>query len=166
MRSGKKLILIAVLFVTCIGCDQATKQIAKNALQFELPISLLNDVLRFQYAENRGGMMSIGADLPDSVRFWFLTVFVGILLVGILLYTLFSNKLTRPQIVALTLIVGGGFSNLLDRIRHDGHVIDFLNVGLENIRTGIFNIADVIIIAGTLMLLITSSKPQPEETSS
>lgn len=165
MRSGKKLILIAILFVTCIGCDQTTKQIAKNALQFELPISLLNDVLRFQYAENRGGMMSIGADLPDSVRFWFLTVFVGILLAGILLYTLFSRRLTRPQIVALTLIVGGGFSNLIDRIRNDGHVIDFLNLGLQNIRTGIFNIADVIIIAGTVMLLIASSKPQPEEAS-
>lgn len=165
MRSGKKLMIIGILFLTCIGCDQTTKQIAKQTLQFELPVSLLNDLLRFQYAENRGGMMSIGADLPDSVRFWFLTVFVGILLTGIFLYTLLSNTLTRPQTVALTLIVGGGFSNLLDRIRHDGHVIDFMNVGLSNIRTGIFNIADVIIIAGTVILLVATSKPHRENPS-
>ncbi|MEK7249146.1 MAG: signal peptidase II [Bacteroidota bacterium] len=162
MISAKKTILIAFLLVTCIGCDQATKQIAKSSLEFSAPQSLFNDMLRLQYAENPGGMMSFGAELHPEVRFWFLTVFVGLMLFGILIFTFVSTKLTRFQITALTLIVGGGFSNLLDRLLHDGHVIDFLNVGMGSVRTAIFNVADVIIILGTLLLLFSSSQTNKE----
>jgi signal peptidase II len=119
-------------------------------------------MLRLQYAENPGGMMSFGAELHPEVRFWFLTVFVGLMLFGILIFTVVSTKLTRFQITALTLIVGGGFSNLLDRLLHDGHVIDFLNVGIGGVRTAIFNVADVVIILGTLLLLFSSSRTNKE----
>ena len=162
MISAKKTILIAFLLVTCIGCDQATKQIAKSSLKFSAPQSLFNDMLRLQYAENPGGMMSFGAELHPEIRFWFLTVFVGLMLFGILIFTVVSTKLTRFQITALTLIVGGGFSNLLDRLLHDGHVIDFLNVGIGGVRTAIFNVADVVIILGTLLLLFSSSRTNKE----
>ncbi len=166
MHLTHKLILVAILFVTCIGCDQTTKQLARTSLQYSIPQSLFNDFVRLQYAENPGGMMSFGAEFPDEARFWFLTVFVGIMLTSLFVFTLINKHLTRLQTVALTLIVGGGFSNLLDRIRHDGHVIDFLNVGIAGVRTAIFNVADVIILLGTILLLfstplVTRSRPQP-----
>ncbi|MBX2991206.1 MAG: signal peptidase II [Bacteroidetes bacterium] len=156
MIATKKLILISILLVSSIGCDQTTKGIAKSSLQDAFPQSLLNGLLLLQYAENPGGMMSFGAGLHPEVRFWFLTVFVGVMLLGMFLFTLFSRKLTIMQITALTLIVGGGFSNLLDRIFNDGHVVDFLNVGIGSMRTAIFNIADVVILLGTLLLLIAT----------
>jgi signal peptidase II len=164
MTNSKKLIIIGIVMLTCIGCDQATKHIAKSELEFSVPYSLFNDMLRLQYAENPGGMMSFGANLHPDVRFWFLTVFVGVMLGGILLYTIFSARLTRFQIASLTLIVGGGFSNLLDRLLHEGHVIDFLNVGVGTLRTAIFNLADVIILLGAFLLLLSSSLQKDEPT--
>ncbi|HEX8522706.1 MAG TPA: signal peptidase II, partial [Tepidisphaeraceae bacterium] len=55
--------------------------------------------------------------------------------------------------VGLTLVAAGGVSNLADRIAH-GSVIDFLNVGIGSLRTGIFNLADMAIMAGMAMLLL------------
>lgn len=158
MNAGRKFLLIAILLVSCIGCDQATKHIAKASLEMAPPQSFFNDFLRLQYAENPGGMMSFGADLPESVRFWFLTVFVGLLLAAILLYLLVSQRVTPFQTTALSLVVAGGSSNLLDRLLHDGHVIDFLNIGIGSIRTAIFNLADVIILFGTFLLLIFATQ--------
>jgi signal peptidase II len=165
MISTRKLILISILFISCIGCDQTTKEIARVSLQTTFSYSFLNGFVRLQYAENPGGMMSLGAGLHPEVRFWFLTVFVGVMLTSILLYTLLSRKLSRLQIASLTLIVAGGFSNLLDRLFNDGHVIDFLNIGIGNLRTAIFNLADVIILFGTLLLLLSTSRI-PRDNSS
>jgi signal peptidase II len=163
MISARKLILISILLVSSIGCDQTTKELAKSSLQDSFPQSLLNGFLLLQYAENPGGMMSFGAGLHPEVRFWFLTVFVGVMLFGILLFTLFNRKLTSLQIAALTLIVGGGFSNLLDRLFNDGHVIDFLNIGIGTLRTAIFNVADVVILLGTVLLLFATPFQSSQE---
>lgn len=163
MISRKKIALVAILLVSCIGCDQATKEIAKASLNFYSTHTFLNDFLRLQYAENPGGMMSFGAELPEQTRFWFLTVFVGLMLTGILLYALFSRKLSSLQIAGLTLIVGGGLSNLVDRLRNDGHVIDFLIIGIGTLRTAIFNLADVTILLGTLILVLSTSATRKEK---
>ncbi len=165
MNSTKKLILVGVLLVTCIGCDQTTKRIARSSLEFDVTISYFNDFLRIQYAENPGGMMSLGAELPAEVRFWFLTVFVAVMLGGILMFTVFSKSITPFQTIALTLIVGGGFSNLIDRMVYDGHVIDFLNIGVDNLRTAIFNFADVIILLGTVLLLFSAPQATKDQSS-
>ena len=163
MISRKKIIIVVLLLLSCIGCDQATKVIARASLPFYTTHTFFNDFLRLQYAENPGGMMSLGAELPEEVRFWFLTVFVGLMLTGILLFALFSRKLSPSQIVGLTLIVGGGLSNLVDRLRNDGHVIDFVTIGIGTIRTAIFNLADATILLGTLILVLSTTAIRKEE---
>jgi signal peptidase II len=163
MNSGKKFLLIGTLMSSCIGCDQTTKYMATSALESMEVHSYFNDFVRLQYAENPGGMLSFGAELPESVRFWFLTVFVGLVLLGILIYLLVNRHISVVQTVALTCIVAGGFSNLLDRLLHEGHVIDFLNIGVGTIRTAIFNLADVVILLGAFLLLIASAKPQSKQ---
>lgn len=52
------------------------------------------------------------------------------------------------------MIVGGGLANWLDRMLHDGAVTDFVSLGLGPLRTGIFNVADVAIVAGLLLLVL------------
>jgi signal peptidase II len=71
---------------------------------------------------------------------------------------LFGPVLSRLKIVSLSLIAGGGFSNLIDRIANGGYVVDFLNIGLGGIRTGIFNIADMAIMMGGILLIAISLK--------
>ena len=51
------------------------------------------------------------------------------------------------------MVLGGGFSNLLDRMLKSGAVADFMNIGIGNVRTGIFNLADVAIMVGAGVLL-------------
>lgn len=60
-------------------------------------------------------------------------------------------------IIGLSHIIGGGIGNLIDRIFNSGAVIDFMNIGINDLRTGIFNIADVAITAGIVMLIFASS---------
>jgi signal peptidase II len=68
--------------------------------------------------------------------------------------SLFARRLQPWRVVALALVAGGGISNLIDRLLYNGRVTDFLNVGIGGVRTGIFNVADMAIMAGALLLLV------------
>jgi len=63
------------------------------------------------------------------------------------------------------LCFAGGVSNLIDRVRFGGTVVDFLNLGVRDLRTGIFNVADMLILTGAAILatslLQKSGKPMP-----
>ena len=54
--------------------------------------------------------------------------------------------------VAFILVFSGGIGNLADRVLFDRHVTDFINIGIGNLRTGIFNVADIYVTTGVLML--------------
>jgi signal peptidase II len=97
--------------------------------------------------------MSLGARLPEAVRFWLFIVLSGITLVLLTVYVLADTMLTPTTVTALSLVLGGGIGNMIDRIRFDGRVFDFLNVGIGGLRTGIFNVADVAIMAGGILAL-------------
>ena len=69
-----------------------------------------------------------------------------------------------PPLVGLALVFAGGASNLLDRVAH-GTVIDFMNVGVGPLRTGIFNVADVAIMMGVVLLVLTRSRGTESESA-
>jgi signal peptidase II len=75
------------------------------------------------------------------------------LLIALVGASLFARRLEPWRVVALALVAGGGISNLIDRLLYNGRVTDFLNVGIGSLRTGIFNVADMAIMAGALLLL-------------
>jgi signal peptidase II len=116
--------------------------------------SLFADVVRFVYAENAGGFLSLGADLPAPLRMALLTVATGIVLLVLIALAL-AGRWRGWQLAGLTLFVGGGVSNWFDRL-FDGTVVDFLNVGIGPVRTGIFNVADVAIMIGLGLLVLAS----------
>ena len=75
-------------------------------------------------------------------------------------------QLRRPQhdtlaVWAMVLIAAGGMGNLVDRVLRDGRVIDFMNLGLGPVRTGIFNVADVQIMVGLGLLLLGRRRVEP-----
>ena len=75
-----------------------------------------------------------------------------------LAWALFSKRLQWRERMALTAIGAGGLGNLIDRLRFDGVVTDFLNVGVGSLRTGIFNVADAILMLGMFVLVIGWSR--------
>lgn len=157
MKTPHRIALVALCLGLSMGCDQATKRIATETLASSGGHSFLWDVFRLQYAENRGAFLSLGANLPDSARFWLLTVTVGLILAAMLGYTLLNRRLSATEVVGYTVIGGGGLSNWIDRATRSGVVVDFMNLGLgSELRTGIFNVADLAILAGIGLLLFAS----------
>ncbi len=147
-----RMSLIGMIVFSTIGCDQATKFVARDALKSIGSISYLNNTIRLQYAENPGAFLSVGANLPQSARFVLFTLLAGAFLI-VLGKKLLAKNTTWISSLGLALMLGGGLGNLIDRFAH-GLVIDFLNVGIGNLRTGIFNVADMAIMLG-LFLIVT-----------
>jgi signal peptidase II len=164
MKPIKKSLIILFILLSCVGCDQATKTIARQNLPKSEFISLLNDTLRLQYVENSGAFLGLGANIPEKIRSWVLILLVGIFLSGMLIFLLIQKHLTKNQIIALSLIVGGGIGNLIDRIFNQCRVADFMNMGIGSLRTGIFNVADVVITFGVIWFLFISVKNGGKKT--
>jgi signal peptidase II len=160
-RSSRALLLIAILAVS-LGLDQATKWWAENHLDRNRVFSFANDMLRIQYAENPGAFLGLGGNLSASARFWLLTAVNGCFLVIIAGILIAKWHMPTGQFVALALLLSGGIGNLIDRTTQNGLVTDFLNVGIGPVRTGIFNVADMAIMAGAGLLFWLSF--QQEET--
>ena len=156
MSYHKRMLLIVIILSSCVGCDQATKATAQKYLASSQPISYLGDFLRLQYMENGGAFLSLGGALPAGLRFWLLVVLTGIAVAGMLVFVIVKRSLLPSFVIALSFIIGGGTGNLIDRTFNNGAVIDFMNIGVGGLRTGIFNIADVAIMIGMVMLVVTS----------
>jgi signal peptidase II len=160
MQSIRRFIVVMLTLSCCVGCDQVSKSAARSMLHAGVTESLFSDSLRLQLTENPGSFLSLGASLPEQLRFTLFTAAVAVIVIGLLCAALFARRLNTTRFVALALLAGGGISNLIDRLVYDGRVTDFLNVGIGSLRTGIFNLADMSILAGALLLVLkTRSSP-------
>ena len=165
MTFRERTIVTFVIILACIGCDRATKIVAKEHLSPHQTVSFLHDTVRLQYAENTGAFLSFGANIPERARFFIFTILVGLFLFGLLLFQLFSSQFNRLQVAAMALILGGGFGNMIDRVAHEGRVFDFMNVGLGRLRTGVFNFADMSITFGVLWFFYLAFKSRDKDSS-
>ena len=152
-------LLIAVLILSSfVGCDQITKQIATATLQNEPAQAYLNETIRLEYALNSGGFLSLGASLAPTTRSW---IFIGlntILLAAIAGFLLKRWNADFIVFASLCYILAGGIGNLIDRVVNSGLVIDFINLGVGPVRTGIFNVADIGVTFGAVALMVFSRR--------
>jgi signal peptidase II len=148
-RIGLRAALLIAIVAT-IGCDRVTKHVAATTLAGTPGRSFLADTVRLEYVENTGGFLSLGADLPPAVRTGVFTVGTGLALL-FLLGAAIRFRMGGWALLGLTLFLAGGASNWADRAVR-GSVVDFINIGLGPLRTGIFNVADVAIMAGAAIL--------------
>jgi signal peptidase II len=146
-----RLVLLVAIGGT-IGCDRVTKHVATTTLSGTPSRSFLADTFRLEYVENTGAFLGLGAGRPLPVRTAFFGIGSGLLLFAL---AVMAMRLCwpRPALLGVALFVAGGASNLLDRITY-GKVIDFMNVGLGPIRTGIFNVADMAIMLGAAIVVV------------
>lgn len=150
----QRLRLILPIVAVGILLDQLTKVWAIYTLKGKVGTSYLFDTVRIGYAENIGAFLGLGTELPEQMRFWVFTGLVGLFLLVLFIYMLVDKEMDRLSLIALSLIFAGGFSNFFDRAINDGAVVDFLNMGIGGLRTGIFNIADVYIMIGAGLIIV------------
>ena len=153
MPRFNRTVLVLLLLILSVGCDQLTKDIAHQHLALHSPHSWFHDTIRLQYAENTGAFLSVGGDFSEGLRVLLFQVFPALCLLA-LAVLLFVQPMPLGAVVAWSLVLGGGLGNLLGRIMNGGRVIDFMNLGIGSLRTVIFNVADVCISLGIAWFII------------
>jgi signal peptidase II len=163
MTSFARRALLAIAIVTTIGCDRVTKHLAITTLAGTLGRTFAGDMIRFEYVENTGGFLSLGASLPLGLRTSLFTFGTGVLLLAVVGVAV-RYRWSGWSLLGLALFVAGGASNWIDRLSR-GKVVDFVSVGVGPLRTGIFNVADVAILAGAIVVVVSELWPEQETAS-
>jgi len=165
MRNVWRLALVGTLLLSCVGCDQVSKSMARAHLTLGESHTFLGDTFRIIHVENTGAFLGIGANLPEPLRIALFQGAIGLLVLGLLWAAAFRRE-TRPwQVAGITLLAASGIGNLIDRLLFDGRVTDFLNIGVGSLRTGIFNIADIVGMVGLAVLLLANVEATPSNKS-
>jgi signal peptidase II len=166
MKTRQKIILFFLFSFLFIGCDQVTKNLVKDNLEEGVSTSYLNDTFRLIYVQNTGAALGLGEDLHPHLSFWLLSIFPLIILSWLAYYAIRNaKKIGSIELLSFCLIIAGGIGNIIDRVLYDRHVTDFMNIGFGNVRTGIFNFADVCVTSGVIGLLyvrLTKSRSKSE----
>ena len=151
-RETTRLLAILAIVVSTIGCDRVTKHMVAERLAGWPPVSFAADSVRLEYTENPGGFLSLGAELPEHVRTGLFSLCTSLVLVWLGVWV-WRQVVAGRWVVGPALLWAGGVANLVDRVAR-GSVIDFLNVGVGQVRTGIFNVADVAIMLGAAIFVL------------
>jgi signal peptidase II len=158
--------LILLLLSFNIGCDQVSKNIARKELIEGIPKPYLNNHFFLIRGENKGAFLSTGDWLTGPARLIILSLIpLAAVLFG-LWFVLSKPKLHMLTVIALVMIIGGGLANLYDRLMH-GSVTDFMFIDFGTLHTGVFNVADMSIMAGMGVLLVqalTEKRGNEEQT--
>jgi signal peptidase II len=155
-----------VIVAATAAADQAAKAAARALLAGRPPIERLGGFVRISFVENVGAFLSLGARLPEAVRFAVFVVLVGVGLLTAIVWLL-RGAGSRPhlQSAGLALVLGGGVGNLIDRLAR-GRVVDFLQLRAGSLHTGVFNLGDVAIVAGVLIWAMAGRRMGAKEENS
>ncbi len=155
LKPVTRIIIILSLVFLNVGCDQISKRIVRQKIAPNERIEVLKHNLVLTKVENKGAAYSLGADLNPLIKIILLQILPAVVLLILLGMLLVKNEYSRKLIFGFCFIVGGGIGNIFDRIAY-GSVTDFLYVDLGFFTTEIFNMADVSIVFGTLIVLTYS----------
>ncbi|MFP4164791.1 MAG: signal peptidase II [Chitinispirillaceae bacterium] len=153
-----KWLLLLVLTVAGFLLDWYTKFLADSKLPHGYPVSVLGDYFQLLLVYNKGAIFGINPrelipSFPVNIFFTVFTVFAIVFLV------LYYRALKKNEILmhwGLALVLPGAFGNMYDRIFYaDKGVVDFIRIGIPpDTYWFIFNVADVFVTVGVILMLI------------
>ncbi len=140
------MLLITILSIIFMLLDQASKYTVINYLDKEIVV--IKNFFYLIYTKNNGAAFSIFTGKRIFL------ILITLLIIGGLIYYIIKNDIcSKIEILAFSLIIGGSFGNLIDRIVR-GYVIDFISVKIFEYNFPVFNIADSLICVGIFLILI------------
>ncbi|MBQ0734093.1 signal peptidase II [Aquimarina celericrescens] len=157
MKITQKIKIIGILSLVLlnISCDQITKSVVRQTIQPYERIEVFKDNFVLTKVENTGAAYSLGSDLGPVLKVILLQILPILVLMMLLRLILIKTDYSRETLIGFAFIIGGGIGNLFDRIVY-GSVTDFLILDLGIIKTEIFNMADVSIMFGSILILISA----------
>ena len=154
--------LYFVIAAVIVIIDQASKRLIWAAFQETGGRDLLGSVLRIRLSTNTGAVMGIlSGSRPILISVTIISIIALIYFAYRMRYAPVSNR------VALGLVLGGAFGNLIDRIA-TGEVIDFIDMGIGSLRWPTYNVADIAVTVGAAFLIATfvfRKEPVPQGPS-
>lgn len=152
--------LLAAVAGTVVVLDRITKRWVVENLTLHEIVPVWGDFFRLTYTHNFGA--AFGIDVGQYSRVFFLTL--AVLALGVLMYLYVRTPAKRRlRLWSLALVSGGAVGNVIDRVRYEAGVVDFLDVGVGSLRWPVFNVADMAVSIGAILLMITFYR---EETAS
>lgn len=152
-RTYFRFVILLLLIIGNAGCDQFSKKLVREKVDAYAHIEVVRDRFMLTNVENTGAFLSLGAEWSGTWKNLVLTIIPAIVLSYMLFLVLFSRDLSVIMSIGLAFITGGGLGNIYDRIRY-GSVTDFLHLDFHFFETGIFNLADLSITFGTVLVLV------------
>ena len=140
------MVISIIVIALSVIFDQVTKFLAVRHLYGNEPVDVIDGVFRFSYVENRGAAFGMLGE-----HRWVFMVISTVAIVGLLVYLFKFAPKNRLLSIGLSLVVGGGIGNMIDRIRL-GYVVDFLTT--EFMDFPIFNVADIFVTLGCICLAV------------
>jgi signal peptidase II len=151
--------LFAGVVATVVAFDVATKLMIQRTFRMYQQVDVVGDYVRLTYIHNPGA--AFGIHVGEYSRVIFLTLSVVALLALAGMYWSTPAK-DRVRLSAIALICAGAIGNLIDRVRSEAGVVDFLDVGIGDLRWPVFNIADIAVTTGAIFLALSLWREEQE----
>jgi signal peptidase II len=146
-----RLTLLLTVLPAVFLIDYLSKSVVQHTMTpYGETIPLVDDLFKLRFIYNEG--IAFGLRLGISSQ-WVLALVssaVAVILIG---YILFSRYGDRAGLFALSLVAGGAFGNLYDRLVY-GRVVDFFEIGYRDLTWPVFNVADIAVTAGAILLAV------------
>jgi len=153
---------IILLVITNIAIDQISKFWVRAVVEPYSSSPIIGDYLTLRNVENEGAFLGMGSDLNDTLRLILLLIIPAVVLLFVLFYMFKEKQMDKLSLIGFSCVVGGGIANVFDRFVHSS-VTDFLFIDLGFVRTGIFNIADLSVTTGMILILWASFKHRKKD---
>jgi signal peptidase II len=148
---GKTSLTLTVIAVVLV-LDILTKRwVVQNFGLYE-SVPVLGDFFRLTYTQNPGA--AFGINIGEHSRAFFLVLSLVALVVLAAIHRV-TPAVDRFRVFALSLVAGGAVGNVIDRIRFERGVVDFLDFGIGTYRWPVFNVADMAVSCGAILLILS-----------
>ncbi len=154
MKLSRRSVFTIIIIVLNIVIDQISKFWVRANVTSET--ELIGNYFTLHNVENEGAFLGMGSDLNPTIKLIVLLILPIVVLGFVLRYVFKDKSIDKLSLIGFSCIIGGGFANIYDRMLY-GSVTDFFHIDLGGVfKTGIFNIADLSVTTGMIMIITAS----------
>lgn len=150
--AGNKAALFFGIGLSVLTLDLVTKIMIQRSLERYQQVEVIGEYVRLTYIYNPGA--AFGIHVGPHSRLVFL-VLSALALAALLVMYWATPATNRIRLNSIALICGGALGNMVDRVRSPNGVVDFLDIGIGDVRWPVFNVADIAVTAGAIYLALS-----------